>query len=111
MGISFVNQQPVSHLLLTDLKNTIPMVTVGHAGRRSSSACSPACWPPGGAGRSADHVSTNAAVFAYAFPTQWLGLMLLILLPGYLPTHGMTWPNACSALSRSGSTWVTSDST
>jgi len=29
MGISFANQQPVSHLLLADLKNTIPMVTVG----------------------------------------------------------------------------------
>ena len=29
MGISFANQQPVSHLLIADLKNTIPMVTVG----------------------------------------------------------------------------------
>src|SRR4029077_17871430 len=29
LGVSYANQQPVSHLLLTDLKNTIPMVTVG----------------------------------------------------------------------------------
>ena len=29
MGISFGNQQPVGHLLLIDLRNTIPMVTVG----------------------------------------------------------------------------------
>ncbi len=29
MGISFTYQQPVSHLLIADLKNTIPMVTVG----------------------------------------------------------------------------------
>ena len=29
MGISFTYQQPVSHLLFQDLKNTIPMVTVG----------------------------------------------------------------------------------
>ena len=29
MGVSFVNQQPVTRLLLTDLKNTVPMVTVG----------------------------------------------------------------------------------
>ena len=32
MGVSFANQQPVSHLLVTDLKNTIPMVTVWTSG-------------------------------------------------------------------------------
>ncbi len=87
MGISFANQQPVSHLLLADLKNTIPMVTVGtvaaivigvftgvlSAWRRGS--------PP-------DHISTNLAIFFYAFPTQWLGLMLLILLPASCPRAG-----------------------
>ena len=91
MGISFANQQPVSHLLIADLKNTIPMVTVGtvaaiiigvftgvlSAWRRGS--------PP-------DHVSTNLAIFAYAFPTQWLGLMLLILFAGILPAGGMSNP-------------------
>ena len=91
MGISFAVQQPVSHLLLADLKNTIPMVTVGtllsivvgvftgvlSAWRRGS--------PP-------DHVSTNLAIFFYAFPTQWLGLMLLILFAGILPSAGMTNP-------------------
>ena len=45
-------------------------------------------------GSVADHISTNTAVFAYAFPTQWLGLMLLILLSRHLPTNGMTWPDA-----------------
>src|SRR5207249_8029581 len=29
MGVSFTYQQPVTHLLIQDLKNTIPMVTVG----------------------------------------------------------------------------------
>jgi len=91
MGISFANQQPVSHLLLADLKNTIPMVTVGtvaaivvgvvtgilSAWRRSSVA---------------DHVSTNTAIFFYAFPTQWLGLMLLIIFAGTLPAGGMENP-------------------
>ena len=91
MGISFAYQQPVTHLLIADLKNTIPMVTVGtlaaivvgvftgvlSAWRRGS--------PP-------DHVSTNAAIFAYAFPTQWLGLMLLILFAGILPAAGMSNP-------------------
>ena len=91
MGVSFTYQQPVSHLLIADLKNTIPMVTVGtvaaivigvftgvlSAWRRGS--------PP-------DHISTNVAIFAYAFPTQWLGLMLLILFAGVLPTAGMSNP-------------------
>jgi ABC-type dipeptide/oligopeptide/nickel transport system permease component len=91
MGVSFGYQQPVSHLLFADLKNTIPMVTVGtlaavvvgvftgvlSAWRRGS--------PP-------DHISTNLAIFAYAFPTQWLGLMLLILFAGILPAGGMSDP-------------------
>jgi ABC-type dipeptide/oligopeptide/nickel transport system permease component len=91
MGISFANQQPVSHLLIADLKNTIPMVTVGtvaaivvgvvtgilSAWRRSSVA---------------DHLSTNTAIFFYAFPTQWLGLMLLIIFAGTLPAAGMEDP-------------------
>ena len=45
-------------------------------------------------GSAADHVSTNAAIFFYAFPTQWLGLMLLIMFAGTLPgrRHGETVP-------------------
>ena len=96
MGISFANQQPVSHLLIADLKNTIPMVAVGtvaaivvgvatgilSAWRRSSAA---------------DHLSTNTAIFFYAFPTQWLGLMLLIIFAGTLPAGGMENPFLFSA--------------
>lgn len=90
MGISFVSQQPVSHLLLTDLKNTVPMVTVGTVAAIVVGIVTGvlAAWRRGSV---ADHLSTNTAVFAYAFPTQWLGLMLLILLSNYLPTNGMTW--------------------
>jgi ABC-type dipeptide/oligopeptide/nickel transport system permease component len=90
MGVSFVNQQPVTHLLLTDLKNTIPMVTVGTVISIVLGVFTGvlAAWRRGSV---ADHISTNAAVFAYAFPTQWLGLMLLILFSAYLPTNGMTW--------------------
>lgn len=91
MGVSFTYQQPVSSLLIADLKNTIPMVTVGtllaivigvftgvlSAWRRGS--------PP-------DHLSTNFAIFAYAFPTQWLGLMLLVVFAGVLPAAGMSNP-------------------
>jgi ABC-type dipeptide/oligopeptide/nickel transport system permease component len=88
MGVSYTQQQPVFGLLVNALKNTIPMVTVGtvaaivigiftgvlSAWRRRSAA---------------DQVSTNLAVAFYAFPTQFLGLMLLILLGGVLPSSGM----------------------
>lgn len=89
MGISFATQQPVSHLLLGDLKNTVPMVTVGTVAAIIVGVASGvlSAWRRGSA---PDHVSTNLAIFAYAFPTQWLGLMLLILFAGILPAGGMT---------------------
>jgi ABC-type dipeptide/oligopeptide/nickel transport system permease component len=37
-----------------------------------------------------DKVSTNLAIAFYSFPTQWLGLVLLIYLSAYLPSHGRT---------------------
>ena len=46
-------------------------------------------WRRGGI---ADHISTNAAIAFYSFPTQWLGLMILIIFAGVLPTSGMTNP-------------------
>jgi len=93
MGVSFVYQQPVSQLLIGDLKNTIPMVTVGTLASVLVGVFTGvlAAWRRGSI---TDHISTNAAVFAYAFPTQWLGLMLLIVFQDYLPSHGMTWPLA-----------------
>ena len=91
MGISFANQQPVSHLLIADLKNTIPMVTVGTVAAIVIGVFTGvlSAWRRGSA---PDHVSTNAAIFFYAFPTQWLGLMLLILFAGILPAGGMSDP-------------------
>ena len=93
MGISFATQQPVSQLLLNDLKNTIPMVTIGTLGAIAVGIATGilSAWRRGSA---ADHVSTNLAIAFYAFPTQFLGLMLLILLGGLLPTSGMENPYA-----------------
>ena len=91
MGISFANQQPVSQLLLADLKNTIPMVTVGTVAAIMIGVFTGvlSAWRRGSA---PDHLSTNTAIFFYAFPTQWLGLMLLILFAGILPAGGMSDP-------------------
>ena len=96
MGVSFTYQQPVSHLLLADLKNTIPMVTVGTVAAIVLGVFTGvlSAWRRGSA---RDHVSTNVAISAYAFPTQWLGLMLLILFAGTLPAGGMSDPFLFSA--------------
>jgi ABC-type dipeptide/oligopeptide/nickel transport system permease component len=81
----------VTHLLIQDLKNTIPMVTVGTVAAIVIGMITGvlSAWRRGSA---ADHVSTNAAIFFYAFPTQWLGLMLLIIFAGTLPAGGMQNP-------------------
>jgi ABC-type dipeptide/oligopeptide/nickel transport system permease component len=91
MGISFAYQQPVTHLLIQDLKNTLPMVTVGTVAAIAVGVVTGvlSAWRRGSV---PDHVSTNAAIFAYAFPTQWLGLMLLIIFAGTLPAGGMSNP-------------------
>jgi ABC-type dipeptide/oligopeptide/nickel transport system permease component len=99
LGVSFANQQPVADNLRTAFLNTLPMVATGvvlalvvgiafgvvSAIRR---------------GTVADHVGTNIAVLFYAFPTQFLGMMLLILVAGRLPAGGMSDPFAVDQ------TWV-----
>ncbi len=88
MGVSFADSQPVTSELTDKLKNTIPMVMIGtllaivigivtgflSAWRRSGIV---------------DKVSTNAAIVFYALPTQFIGMMLILLFAGTLPTSGM----------------------
>jgi ABC-type dipeptide/oligopeptide/nickel transport system permease component len=88
MGVSFVDSQPVTSTLRTDLANTIPLVVVGtfiaivvgivtgflSAWRRSGTV---------------DVISTNAAIVFYALPTQFIGMMLILLFGKYLPTAQM----------------------
>jgi ABC-type dipeptide/oligopeptide/nickel transport system permease component len=91
MGISFTYQQPVTHLLIADLKNTIPMVTVGTVAAIVVGVATGvlSAWRRGTV---PDHLSTNGAIVFYAFPTQWLGLILLIIFAGTLPAAGMSDP-------------------
>jgi len=88
MGVSYTQQQPVFGLLVNALKNTIPMVTVGTVAAILIGILTGllSAWRRGSV---AGQVSTNVAVAFYAFPTQFLGLMLLILLAGVLPSSGM----------------------
>lgn len=93
LGISFANQQPVADNLRTALLNTLPMVATGTVlalligiGFGVVSAIR--------RGTATDHVGTNVSVLFYAFPTQFLGMMLLILAAGQLPAGGMSDPFA-----------------
>ena len=89
LGVSFADQQPVRDDLAVALGNTIPMVLLGTViaivvGVVTGTL---AAWRRGGI---TDHLNTNVAIAFYSFPTQWLGLMLLIFFAGVLPTSGMT---------------------
>src|SRR4029077_20119459 len=57
-------------------------------------------WRRGGA---VDAVSTNTAMIAYALPTQFIGMMLILLFAKYLPTAGMR--NEVNNFFSGGSTW------
>jgi ABC-type dipeptide/oligopeptide/nickel transport system permease component len=91
LGVSYVNQQPVLGNLRSDVANTVPMVALGTvvaivAGIASGLVAAWRRRTP------ADYLLTNSAIAFYSFPTQWLGLMLIVLLGAYLPTTGMTTP-------------------
>ena len=89
LGISFANQQPVSSNLRTALWNTIPMVTLGTVFAILFGILTGvlAAWRRGTA---VDHGSTLTAIWFYSVPTQWLGLMLIVLLASRFPASGMT---------------------
>ncbi|HEX2322904.1 MAG TPA: ABC transporter permease [Streptosporangiaceae bacterium] len=91
LGISWANQQPVTSEIRTDLANTIPMLTLGTVlsillGVGSGVI---AAWRRG---RTGDYGPTGLALLFYSFPTQWLGLMLVVLFASVLPVSGMSDP-------------------
>ena len=89
LGVSYANQQPVSANLRTAIGNTLPMVLLGTilaivVGTLTGVI---AAWRRGTALESA---TVTTALGFYSMPTHWLGLMLVILFAGVLPTGGMT---------------------
>ncbi len=89
LGISFANQQPVSTNLRAAIGNTVPMVFLGTlfaivVGTLTGVV---AAWRRGTAVEAA---TVTTALGFYSMPTHWLGLMLVILFAGVLPTGGMT---------------------
>jgi ABC-type dipeptide/oligopeptide/nickel transport system permease component len=88
LGVSFANSQPVKDNLRTALINTIPMVFLGtlFAIVLGTLTGVLAAWRRGTA---AEGATVTTALGFYSMPTHWLGLMLVILFAGVLPTGGM----------------------
>jgi ABC-type dipeptide/oligopeptide/nickel transport system permease component len=89
LGVSYANQQPVSANIRTAIGNTLPMVLLGTilaivVGTLTGVI---AAWRRGTA---LESVTVTTALGFYSMPTHWLGLMLVILFAGVLPTGGMT---------------------
>jgi ABC-type dipeptide/oligopeptide/nickel transport system permease component len=89
LGISYENQQPVSTNLRIALVNTLPMVTLGTVFAIVFGTFTGviAAWRRG---TKTEGLTVFSALGFYAMPTQWLGLMLIIIFAGVLPTGGMT---------------------
>jgi ABC-type dipeptide/oligopeptide/nickel transport system permease component len=88
LGRSFASRQPVTDELATPIKNTIPMVLLGEViavflGILTGVV---AAWRRG---TWLDSGSLGVALVFYSLPTQWLGLMLVILFAGTLPISGI----------------------
>ncbi|MDL9980390.1 ABC transporter permease [Microbacterium candidum] len=93
LGVSFANRQPVFENLMQAFANTLPMVATGTV-LAIVIGIAFGVYSAVRRGTIGDHLSTNLAVVFYAFPTQFLGMMLLILFAGVLPSVGMSDPFA-----------------
>jgi ABC-type dipeptide/oligopeptide/nickel transport system permease component len=88
-GVSFANSQPVWGNLKTAIANSIPMVLLGTVFAIVVGTLTGvmAAWRRG---TPLEAASVTTALGFYSMPTHWLGLMLVILFAGILPTGGMT---------------------
>jgi ABC-type dipeptide/oligopeptide/nickel transport system permease component len=89
LGVSFANSQPVAKNLRSAVINTIPMVLIGtvFAILLGTLTGVIAAWRRG---TKVEGTSVTTALAFYSMPTHWLGLMLVILFAGVLPTGGMS---------------------
>jgi len=91
LGRSIVTEEPVSSELGAALKNTLPMVALGTIFSILFGIATGvvAAWRRGTV---ADWGGVGVSLFFYSLPTQWLGLMLVILFAGVLPVSGVSDP-------------------
>jgi ABC-type dipeptide/oligopeptide/nickel transport system permease component len=88
LGVSFANEQPVSKNLRVALINTLPMVFLGTLFAIIIGTLTGviAAWRRG---TPLEALTVTSALGFYSMPTHWLGLMLIIIFAGTLPTGGM----------------------
>lgn len=88
LGVSFANQQAVTTNLGRDLLNTVPMVLFATVIAIAAGIVTGvvAAWRRG----TVDHATVGSALAFYAVPSQWLGLLLIAVFAGTLPSGGMT---------------------
>jgi peptide/nickel transport system permease protein len=91
LGDSFVSREPVANELGGALKNTLPMLLLAtiFAVGFGTIAGVIAAWRRGTA---LEWANVSVSLFFYAMPTQWLGLMLILLFAGTLPVAGISDP-------------------
>jgi ABC-type dipeptide/oligopeptide/nickel transport system permease component len=91
LGRSFSTQQPVFDELWGPIKNTIPMVLLGTVLSIVFGVLSGvvSAWRRG---TTVDRANLFLGLGFYSMPTQWLGLMLVIIFAGTLPTSGLSDP-------------------
>jgi len=91
MGRSFVTREPVVDELIDPLLNTLPMIALGTAFSIVFGILSGvvAAWRRG---TFLDWGNLSFSLLFYSLPTQWLGLMLLIVFAGTLPASGIADP-------------------
>jgi ABC-type dipeptide/oligopeptide/nickel transport system permease component len=91
MGRSFVTREPVVDEVLDPLLNTLPMLALGTAFAIVFGILAGvvAAWRRG---TFLDWGNLSFSLLFYSLPTQWLGLMLLIVFAGTLPAAGISDP-------------------
>src|SRR5262249_23039947 len=91
LGRSFASQQPVFGELWGPIKNTIPMVFLGTLLSIVFGVLSGvvSAWRRG---TTVDRTNLFVGLGFYSMPTQWLGLMLVIIFAGTLPVSGLSDP-------------------
>lgn len=91
LGFSFQDRQPVADHLVTAVGNTLPMIGIGMLFALILGIAT-GVFAAYTRGSATHHAFVGPALAFYAIPAQWLGLMLILIFSGTLPSGGMEDP-------------------
>jgi peptide/nickel transport system permease protein len=83
LGISFESQEPVMTVLRQALAHSVPMITMA-TGLSVVFGIASGLWAAWRRGGFQEKAVTTSAMFFYSIPTQFLGLLLLMIFVGWL---------------------------